>query len=158
MLAKLENKINSSHTEQLLAKWMGMRLDFISYSLSSLISLMIGYCIYSENYQSVTFFSLALTNSLNINVSLSSFLPWINEVELKFTAVQRVLDNINTIVEEKIDEKGIFALNSEDNTILKFKNVFLKYENDNKYILKNINFEVKSKQKVGIIGRYDNMY
>ena len=153
MLRKLENKINSSHTEQLLSKWMGMRLDFISYSLSSMISLMIGYCIYCGYYQSVTFFSLALTYSLNINVSLSCFLPEINEVELKFTAVQRVLDNCNSIVEEKINEKDNFEFKNEEKLILKFKNVFLKYENDSEYILKNINFEVQSKMKVGIIGR-----
>jgi len=154
MLKKLENKINSSHTEQLLGKWMGMRLDFISYSLSSLICILMGYCIYISKYEAITFLSLALTYSLNINSSLSSFIPWINEVELKFTAVQRIRETLESLKEEdmfSLNEKGT---NNDVKDILEYKNVFLKYENDDTFILKNVSFNVQRNSKIGIIGRY----
>ena len=110
-----------------------------------------GICIYKGDYEAITFFSLSLTYSLNINFSLSCFLPWINEVELKFTAVQRIKENMDMIKEETRSDK--FDVLVDDNTIVKFKNVFLKYENDDSYVLKNINFDVKKNSKIGIIGR-----
>ena len=145
--------MNSSHTEQLIGKWMGMRLDFISYSLSSLIALLMGYCIYNDDYKAISFFSLALTYSLNINFSLSSLLPWINEVEHKFTAIQRIRHNMISMKEEDFNnlKKGF---NYKSNKILEINNVSMKYEDESINVLKNIKLLVKKGQKVGLIGRF----
>lgn len=153
MLKKLENKINSSHTEQLLGKWMGMRLDLISYSLSSLICILMGYCIYISKYEAITFLSLALTYSLNINSSLSSFLPWINEVELKFTAVQRIKDNMDKMKEEDMFSLREKEINEDNKFILEYKNVSMRYDNNDSFVLKNISFNLRKNSKIGIIGR-----
>jgi ABC-type multidrug transport system fused ATPase/permease subunit len=50
-----------------------------------------------------------------------------------------------------LNEKG---LNDDAKDILEYKNVFLKYDNDDTFILKNVSFNIKRNSKIGIIGRY----
>ena len=37
--------------------------------------------------------------------------------------------------------------------IIKFKNFSVKYKTDLDFVLKNLNFEIKAKEKIGIVGR-----
>jgi ABC-type multidrug transport system fused ATPase/permease subunit len=131
----------------------------------------------------ITLLSLALTTALNVTGPLGNFLPWLGVTEEKFRAVERIrlisenLDderneiiykeqinvdenanlensNIDKISNEKISliksDDGSF---SENNFSLVFEDVYLKYDNETKYVLNNISFKVPYGKKIGIIGR-----
>lgn len=71
------------------------------------------------------------------------------ELENLMTSVERLLE-YTEIKSETIE--GTEIENWPSKGTVEYKNVFLTY-NNNEMILKNLNFEVKSTQKIGIVGR-----
>jgi ATP-binding cassette subfamily C (CFTR/MRP) protein 10 len=155
----IEKFIRILHTEQCLGFWLSLRLDLLAFYIYSFIMILIGFCIHQGQYDVITILSLALTYAMNITSPLSNFLPWITYTEEQFYSVERVLDKINEIGDEKnikINEKSIsynpFEYN--ENKILEFKNVNLKYDQTSDILaLNDISFEVFKAQKIAIIGR-----
>ena len=124
--------------------------------------VLIGICVYRDEYRLITFLSLAMTTALNITSPLSNFLPWLGVNEDKFRTVERIrktLDSLedereNNIKNNKTDEYNKEeSNNSKINSAIEFKNVHLKYDAKDEDILKNVSFEISKGQKIAIIGR-----
>lgn len=159
----ITKKIRINHTDQALWFWLGLRLDFLSFSIYSTVIILIAGCVYNDKYEFITFLSLALTTALNITSPLSSFLPWLGVTEDKFRAVERIRKTLNLLEDESedvnkisdhISKKG----NSEtkiitNNLAVQFKNVFLKFQSEGDFILNNLSFNVNRGEKIAIIGR-----
>ena len=155
----INTKIKINHTEQALWFWLGLRLDLLSFSIYSIIILLIAGSIYKDEYEFITLLSLALTTALNITSPITNFLPWVGVTEEKFRAVERIRKTLNSLQDEGQDYNlNNFELKENElidkDAVLEFKNVFLKYENKENNILKNISFKIYKGQRIGIIGRY----
>ncbi|XP_045127905.1 ATP-binding cassette sub-family C member 4-like isoform X2 [Portunus trituberculatus] len=131
-------------------RWFGICLDWLS-------------CIYISM---VTYSFMALPDTLGGDIGLaissamllSGMFQWgvrqSAEVENQMTSVERVLEYSSFEPEA--------ALNTEagkvpkdvwpDSGVLKFVNVSLKY-NEETTVLKNLNFNIQAKEKIGIVGR-----
>lgn len=121
--------------------------------------VLIGICVYQDEYELITFLSLAMTTALNITSPLSSFLPWLGVTEDKFRAVERIRKTLDCLEDERefnSKNKAEDESNNNNNKIdsaIEFKNVHLKYEAKGEDILKNMCFEISKGQKIAIIGR-----
>ncbi|KAL1513309.1 hypothetical protein ABEB36_002731 [Hypothenemus hampei] len=94
---------------------------------------------------------LAITQAL----SLDGYFQWgirqWCELENSMTAVERLKEYAN--VEQEEDLNVSKSQNWPSNGAIQFKNVNLRYAQTEPYVLKNINFKIESKQKIGIVGR-----
>ncbi|KAF5304447.1 hypothetical protein FQA39_LY09643 [Lamprigera yunnana] len=98
---------------------------------------------------------LAITQSLQIMNLLSWCIRQLTDVENFMVSVERVLE-YNTIESELTlkDCESRKPSNLWPNCgEIKFENVYLKYSTDEPYVLKNLNYTVRSNEKIGIVGR-----
>ena len=72
------------------------------------------------------------------------------ELETQMTAVERAIE-YTTIKKET--NAGVQIENWPKATEIKYENVCLSLDNSKTYLLKNINFCIKSQEKIGIVGR-----
>lgn len=93
---------------------------------------------------------LAITQAM----MLTGVLQWIvrqwADLENHMTSVERVLEYSETDRENKA---GQVLENWPLQGKITFKNVSLTYGHSKEYVLKNINFTIKGKEKIGIVGR-----
>ncbi|CAG9817751.1 unnamed protein product [Phaedon cochleariae] len=92
--------------------------------------------------------TITQAGSLSMVVQMA-MMVW-SEVENLMTSVERVLEYTNLNPEEKT---GLEISEWPHKGEINYVNVNLSYEENDEKVLKNINFTVKSKQKIGIIGR-----
>lgn len=63
------------------------------------------------------------------------------------------IDNLKAIYSyERSDKNGTLELDEKKAYTLEVKNLYFKYPNSNKYVLKNISFKIQSGEKVALIG------
>lgn len=75
-----------------------------------------------------------------------------SELENQMTSVERVQEYADLPVEPDVHKRDPPS-NWPSLGNVKFENVSLKYAEDGEYVLKNLNFEIQPKEKIGIVGR-----
>lgn len=92
---------------------------------------------------------MSLTNTLQWGIRQTA------ELESHLTSIERILEYSHLEEEPMIDSKPETSLpeNWPTKGLVEFKNVNLKYNYQGNYILKDINFTVLPKEKIGIVGR-----
>ncbi|CAG9840924.1 unnamed protein product [Diabrotica balteata] len=94
--------------------------------------------------------------SLTQAITLSGMFQWgmrqWSELENQMTSVERVQEYAD-LPKEKDEIKKEPPPNWPSLGHMKFENMSLRYSEDSPYVLKNLNFEIKPKQKIGIVGR-----
>lgn len=75
-----------------------------------------------------------------------------SELENQMTSVERVLEYTKLESEPEREQQPL-PLNWPERGQIQFKDVNLKYSENDPYVLKNLNFVVHPKEKVGIVGR-----
>ncbi|CAM1297595.1 ABCC4 (predicted), partial [Pycnogonum litorale] len=77
------------------------------------------------------------------------------ELQSQFTSVERIMEYGDLSPEaSKVSSPDKKPVSSWPNTgEIKFKDVSLRYKSTEPYILKSLNFQIKSKEKIGIVGR-----
>lgn len=93
---------------------------------------------------------LALTQALSLTGMLQWGIRQWAELENNMTNVERVLEYTNVDQEQT---SGRRPNNWPKEGRIEYSNVTLRYRDENAPILKNINFVIEPKQKVGIVGR-----
>ncbi|KAI5646233.1 ABC transporter transmembrane region domain-containing protein [Phthorimaea operculella] len=99
--------------------------------------------------------------SVGMAVSQSMVLTMLLQMAARFTAdflahttsVERVLEYSDLQPEKDINEGKTPPKEWPTKGKVTFENVFMKYSEDADYVLKNLNFEIKSGWKVGVVGR-----
>ena len=158
-----EKEINNfkKKTNQFFIKMKSVNI--INALTSPLTSLIINFAIAFVIY----FSSSSIIDQTGITKGeLSSLISYLNQILLAlivvsnlvviftraFASKKRVEEilNIPDFVHDKNEIKKIYLENNQN--ILDFKNVSFKYEEKDNDVIKNINFEIKKGEKVGIIG------
>ncbi|XP_050734387.1 ATP-binding cassette sub-family C member 4-like isoform X2 [Eriocheir sinensis] len=132
-------------------RWFGICLDWLS-------------CIYISV---VTYSFMALPDSLGGDIGLaissamllSGMFQWgvrqSAELENQMTSVERVLEYSSLEPEAPLETEDGKASEGKwpDQGDVVFRNVSLKYNEDESPVLKNLNFCIEGKEKIGIVGR-----
>ena len=158
-----EKEINNfkKKTNQFFIKMKSVNI--INALTSPLTSLIINFAIAFVIY----FSSSSIIDQTGITKGeLSSLISYLNQILLALIVVSNLVviftrafaskkrvEEILNIPDFVHDKNEIEKIDLEDNqNILDFKNVSFKYEEKDNDVIKNINFEIKKGEKVGIIG------
>ena len=144
-----------------ISGWYGVNLDLISFILLTFI--LISSCIFKEKYSSQSI-GLLLSYSINLIEQLFDFMQRFSRLSKILVSLERC-DNYTKIMQEKYPvlptDKNLkqYPTNNENLTTfisegkINFKNYSVKYRPNTPLVLKNLNFEIGSKEKIGVVGR-----
>ncbi|CCM00626.1 uncharacterized protein FIBRA_02662 [Fibroporia radiculosa] len=130
-------------------RWVFIRTD----SLAALFSASLGaYLVYSGSATaSDTGFSLSMA------VGFSSYILYavrmFNEFEVSGNSLERIQQYMEIEQEEKPTENGVPPAYWPASGDLKVEKLSARYSSDGPRVLENVSFEVKSGERVGIVGR-----
>ena len=144
-----------------ISGWYGINLDLISFILLTFI--LISCSIFKEKYNSQSI-GLLLSYSLNLIEYLFDIMGRFSRLSKVLISVERC-DNYTKILQEKYpvlstdqklkqyptNNKNITTFISEGR--INFNNYSVKYRPNTPIVLKNLNFEIMPKEKIGVVGR-----
>ncbi|KAL5288837.1 ABCC4.2 family protein [Megaselia abdita] len=96
---------------------------------------------------------LAILNCLSIISNVQYNLRRTAGLEILMTSVERVKEFCDAASEENDEVKLKVSEKWPKFGKLEFSNFSMKYSRDGEYVLRNLNFEVKAEEKLGIVGR-----
>jgi ABC-type multidrug transport system fused ATPase/permease subunit len=166
---KFINKFNNKMNEYFkicifqsgISGWYGIILDMISFCLLTFI--LISCLLFKEKYSPQSI-GLLLTYSLNIIKHLFNFMGRLSGLNKMLISVERC-ENFTKIPQEKypILNTDIYlptypSNNGKERTFISkgkinFLNYSVKYRPNTPLVLRNLTFEIKPKEKIGVVGR-----
>ncbi|EMD41584.1 hypothetical protein CERSUDRAFT_110134 [Gelatoporia subvermispora B] len=132
-----------------LNRWICIRLDALGGLFASSLAV---YLIYFTNIRASN-----IGFSLNMAVGFAQMILWwiriMNELELSGTSLERVLQYINIEHESKSTPDGVPPAYWPASGGLRVEKLSARYSPDGPRVLHEVSFEVKSGERVGIVGR-----
>ncbi len=144
-----------------ISGWYGINLDMISFILLTFI--LISCSIFKEKYNSQSI-GLLLSYSLNLIEYLFDSMGRFSRLSKVLISVERC-DNYTKILQETYpvleSDKNLkqYSTNNKNITTfinegkINFSNYSVKYRPNTPLVLRNLNFEIKPKEKIGVVGR-----
>lgn len=95
---------------------------------------------------------LAITQALSLTGMVQWGLRQWSELENQMTSVERIVE-YTQVVPEAIEDGTTPPETWPDNGKIEFRHVFLRYSKSDPYVIKDLNFVIGAKEKIGIVGR-----
>ena len=162
---KFSNRLNDYHKicifQSGLSGWYGINLDLISFILLTFI--LISCSIFKEKYNPQSI-GLLLSYSLNLIEYLFDIMQRFSRLSKLLISVERC-DNYTKILQEQYpvlkSDKDLKQYNTDNENLttfipsgkISFNNYNVRYRPNTPLVLKNLNFEIMPKEKVGVVGR-----
>lgn len=128
-----------------------------SYYVEILCTIYLGVIIYIfllfEDMSAAGDVALIITQTISMTLLLQWCMFQVVEVETNMTSVERILDYSKIPQEPALEKGGEPPKQWPCSGKIEFKNVSLKYSEDGSPVLKNLNFVIEPKEKIGIVGR-----
>nr|CAH7736267.1 unnamed protein product [Callosobruchus chinensis] len=138
---------SANYTSLVTRKAFGFYMDFFA---ACFISLIIGRFLFFDKDTAAGDVGLTISKATAMAMIIQMALMQWAEIENLMTSVERVLEYTNLEVENK---SGLEIDSWPTKGEITYVNVNLNYAKTKERVLKNISFSVKSKQKIGIVGR-----
>lgn len=153
--ANLDFNLKSLYMLRSSNRWLSSRLQFIgslsilSVSILSILTLITKSPLSAGTAGFVMTYALQTANSLSFVVRMSA------EVESTIVAFERCLEYCELPEEQKEDVGQYEELPEQfpSEGAIKFVNYSTRYRKNLDLILKNVSFEIKGKEKIGVVGR-----
>lgn len=148
-LKKLQDSTQAFYTHYFVNRWFSTRLPLIGAAISLCTVLLIVYASYHKWISPgiaglVTIYALQFWRYLNWGIRIFS------DLESRMTAVERLSFYAHLSQEKEYNQNSqILPLTGR----LEFKDVKLRYAPHLPWVLNGVSFEIKSGDKVGIVGR-----
>lgn len=151
LISEFDKHLNLFVTTQHLFMVMAKGLAFWLHVLSAIfIAIIILFFLFKDQNESSANVGMAITQSF----VLATFLDWAIRqfvyLESFMTAFQRAADYTDIKQE---NQSGRQLENWPSDGAIQYKDVSLRYRKNNEEVLKNLNFHVKPREKIGIVGR-----
>ncbi|KAL1509095.1 hypothetical protein ABEB36_003889 [Hypothenemus hampei] len=148
----VDSNIKAQFASQAATRWLGLRLQFIGVAIVSGVSF-IAVIQHQYNVANPGLIGLAISYALSITSLLSGVVTAFTETEKEMIAVERINQYINGIPMEtnRFIIETPFGWPSQG--VVTFKNVSLRYRDHLNAAIKNITFETRPAEKIGIVGR-----
>ncbi|KZT53818.1 hypothetical protein CALCODRAFT_486059 [Calocera cornea HHB12733] len=139
-----------SRTFYNLNRWISVRIDVLGGLFASGLA---SYLVYQQAYVGASNIGF----SLNMAVGLAGMILWwvrvLNEFEIAGNSLERILDYVVIEQEPAPTEKGKPPAYWPASGSIRAENLCARYSKDGPIVLDNLTFDIKSGERVGIVGR-----
>lgn len=149
---RLDKNCSSYYCSRVAARWLSIRLEFFGYIIVFLAAL---FAVLSRNVLSPGLAGLAISYSLNITQVIGMFVRTLTDVETNIISVERILE-YSEIEQEKNYQQEFPKLNGGQwpkKGEIKFQSYSTRYRQGLNLVLRNIQFNINSREKIGVVGR-----
>ena len=154
----VSNSIRAQFTSLIASSWLGFRLQLIGIVMVAGISL-IGVIehVYTVQGSNPALIGLSLSYILSVTGLLNGLISSFTDTEKEMIGVERVTAYIDELpLEEETTDEHFVILNNDRHdkgAMIEYRHVTMKYNFDQKPALENVTFQIKSNEKIGIVGR-----
>lgn len=131
----------------LSARAFGFCIDLIC---SAILIFIIVKCLFFPSNNTPGDIGLSITQVSSLSISMTWLMRQLSELENYMTSLERIIEYTDIKTEQK---EGAIIKNWPLGGSICYQNVSLSYKNNDDIILKNLNFDIKSGEKIGIVGR-----
>ncbi|KAA0709241.1 C member 5 Multi-specific organic anion transporter [Triplophysa tibetana] len=134
-------------------RWLAVRLDLISISLITTVSLLI---VFMHGQIPPAYAGLAISYAVQLTGVFQFTVRLLSETEARFTSVERINHYIKNLESEgpcQIARPPSSTSCWLQEGRLTFQNVEMRYRDDLPLVLKNLSFCIQPEETVGIVGR-----
>ncbi len=146
MFGLIDNGAKSTWSLQLLSRWMSFRMGMLGAVFVTVVAV----SILLGNIDS-SLAGFALVFALRYTGILTRLLTNITSIELGFNAAERVLEYVELKTEPQDGDDAPAAWPSEGK--IEVENLTVGYSEELPAVLKDINFDVKAGERIGVVGR-----
>lgn len=135
-------------------QWLNVRLKGLSSCIILLTAMFSVSSLLTSSPINPGLLGFLMSYALSISLTLSSIISLLTEIENDSITIERIVEYFNLPSEAPliIEEKRP-PVSWPDKGTIKFVNYTTKYRDNLDPVLKDINFDVKSQEKIGIVGR-----
>lgn len=161
-MKRIDKYTRTARTFTNLNRWINIRLNFLGSLLSTGIA---AYLVYAENMKAYNVgFSLAMT--VGFNALILEFVRGLNEFEVRGNryghvlctysrrlitqSLERIIGYIDTEQEEKGTDSRTPPAYWPASGDLRVENLYARYSTDGPHILHDLNFTIKSGERIGV--------
>ncbi|KAI1286715.1 ATP-binding cassette sub-family C member 3 [Halotydeus destructor] len=143
---------NSTHLLSVTAaRWLSVRLEFLG---SLIVLLAAAFAVYSRGDIEASTVGLSLTYAMTATGTISMFITASSELENNLVSVERCFEYTKTPTEAALEIESTKPKDSwPDQGDIQFQNYSARYRDGLDLVLKDLSFNVKGGEKVGIVGR-----
>ncbi|KAI0711040.1 P-loop containing nucleoside triphosphate hydrolase protein [Cerioporus squamosus] len=146
---KLDNYTRASRTFYTLNRWVALRFEVLAAIFSASLA---SYLVYGPGAKAALT-GFALIKAVGFSSMILSWLRLFNEVEVHSASLERVEQYLHIEHEPAPTPAGIPPAYWPASGSLRVENLSARYSADGPRVLHDVSFEVKSGQRVGIVGR-----
>ncbi|KFM64283.1 Multidrug resistance-associated protein 7, partial [Stegodyphus mimosarum] len=149
---RIDANLRAALSTSAASQWLNLRLQFIGVIVVTGVAAV---ALIQKEFSVVDagLVGLALSYALSITSLLNGSITAFTETEKEIVSVERVMQYIEMIQTESTDYFQMPPFAWPAHGVITFVNVSLCYRNSNPYSLKNISFETRPCEKLGIVGR-----
>ncbi|KAF2664412.1 ATP-dependent bile acid permease [Microthyrium microscopicum] len=147
MFDKLNRQGRCLYQLAIFKRWLSWRFQLVGMVFSTLVAIV----LVNAKGMDAALGGFALTFSLSYNESLSFLLRHYTEVELGMNSTERIVEYSEIETENQDGEDVPASWPSEGR--MEVENLVVSYASDLPPVLKGLNFEVKPKERIGVVGR-----
>nr|XP_042903750.1 ATP-binding cassette sub-family C member 10 [Parasteatoda tepidariorum] len=152
MLEHIDLNVRACLAMSAASQWLNLRLQLIGVVVVTSVSLI---ALLEREFGTVDagLVGLALSYALSITSLLNGAIIAFTETEKEIVSVERVSEYIENVKTEPHDFLQMPPFAWPIHGAISFVNVSLCYRQSSPYVLKNITFETRPGEKIGIVGR-----
>ncbi|KZT60642.1 hypothetical protein CALCODRAFT_553559 [Calocera cornea HHB12733] len=139
-----------SRTFYNLNRWISTRADLLGAMFSAGLAT---YLLYMRCGVGASTTGFSLTMAVEFSSRILDWVRTINDIEITFNSVERIRDYLTIDHEPEASERGKPPAYWPASGAIKVESLFAKYSEDGPFVLRNITFDIKSGERVGIVGR-----
>ncbi|GJJ09002.1 hypothetical protein Clacol_003223 [Clathrus columnatus] len=129
--------------------WIAIR----SEALGSVLGATLALYILNDRTQNASSSGLALAMAVMFASCIIEWVRHTNELEVQGNSIERIEAYINIVQEPKPSQSGVPPAYWPSSGNIVVENLCARYSSDSPEVLHNINFAIKSGEKVGVVGR-----
>ncbi|KAJ7700789.1 P-loop containing nucleoside triphosphate hydrolase protein [Mycena rosella] len=139
----------TARTFQLLGRWVGIRLDTLGTVFTGLLAV---YMVYFQDHGSSDVgFSLNMSSGFGLLIMYG--VGTINQLEIQSNSIERIKQYLEIEQEPKETVNGRPPAHWPSSGNLRAENLSARYSADGPSVLRDISFDIKGGERIGIVGR-----
>ncbi|KAL1697496.1 P-loop containing nucleoside triphosphate hydrolase protein [Schizophyllum commune] len=149
-MSRLDNYMRLARPLYNLNRWVSVRIE----TLGSILAASLGaFLLWEKSARGSSQTGFALNMAVGFSELILFWVRLGNELEIEGNSLERIGHYLNIEQEPKATEDGKPPAYWPASGSLKVENLCARYSKDGPLVLKNINFEVTSGQRIGVVGR-----
>ncbi|KAF8218227.1 hypothetical protein K438DRAFT_1925383 [Mycena galopus ATCC 62051] len=146
---RIDRLTRASRTFSNLNRWVSIRTSLLSALFTTFLAY---YLVYFQNHRPSNV-GFTLNMALGFSGSIMNWVHWWNQFEVQSNSLERIKQYIEIEQEPKPRPEGAPPAYWPSSGSISVDNLSAQYSPDGPHVLRNISFNIKSGERVGIVGR-----